>query len=205
MKDPDIDEQTREVQLLNPASIRRSPYQVRTEEEPDEGLVQSIATHGLLNPITVRADVDKDKDGAPIHELIAGRKLLLIDDSIVRGTQLRETAEYLYKSGAQEIHIRPACPPLVFGCKYMNFSRSKSEKELITHRVIEKLENVVDPSRELLDQYTDPDSDKYEAMLEEIRKELNFTSLHYHRLDDMIEAIGLEPCKLCTYCWNGRE
>lgn len=159
----------------------------------------------FMPTIQSRRDLIAKMKLVPIHELIAGRKLLLIDDSIVRGTQLRETAEYLYKSGAQEIHIRPACPPLVFGCKYLNFSRSKSEKELITHRVIEKLENVVDPSRELLDQYTDPDSDKYEAMLEEIRKELNFTSLHYHRLDDMIEAIGLEPCKLCTYCWNGRE
>ena len=122
----------------------------------------------------------------PIHELITGKKLLLIDDSIVRGTQLRETTEYLYKSGAVEVHIRPACPPLVFGCKYLNFSRSDSEKELITRRKIELLEGT-------------------SAMLEEIRKELNFTSLHYHRLDDMIEAIRLEPCKLCTYCWSGKE
>ena len=141
----------------------------------------------------------------PIHELIGGKRLLLIDDSIVRGTQLRETTEYLYNSGALEVHIRPACPPLVFGCKYLNFSRSDSEKELITRRKMELLEGTSDFSDAVLEKYTDPDSDQYHAMLEEIRKELNFTSLHYHRLDDMIEAISLEPCKLCTYCWSGKE
>ena len=141
----------------------------------------------------------------PIHELIKGKKLLLIDDSIVRGTQLRETTEYLYKSGAEEVHIRPACPPLVFGCKYLNFSRSDAEQELITRRKIELLEGTADFSESILEKYTDPDSDQYHAMLEEIRKELNFSSLHYHRLDDMIEAIDIEPCKLCTYCWNGKE
>ena len=141
----------------------------------------------------------------PIHELIAGKKLLLIDDSIVRGTQLRETTEYLYSSGASEVHIRPACPPLVFGCKYLNFSRSDSEKELITRRKIELLEGTSRFTDEMIEKYTDPDTDQYHAMLEEIRKELNFTSLHYHRLDDMIEAIDLAPCKLCTYCWNGKE
>ena len=141
----------------------------------------------------------------PIHELIAGKRLLLIDDSIVRGTQLRETTEYLYNSGAKEVHIRPACPPLVFGCKYLNFSRSDSEKELITRRKMEQLEGTSEFSDKVLEKYTDPDSDEYHAMLEEIRKELNFTSLHYHRLDDMIEAVGIEPCRLCTYCWSGRE
>lgn len=141
----------------------------------------------------------------PIHELIAGKRLLLIDDSIVRGTQLRETTEYLYNSGAKEVHIRPACPPLVFGCKYLNFSRSDSEKELITRRKMEYLEGTSEFSDKVLEKYTDPDSDEYHAMLEEIRKELNFTSLHYHRLDDMIEAVGIEPCRLCTYCWSGRE
>ncbi len=141
----------------------------------------------------------------PIHDLIGGKKLLLIDDSIVRGTQLRETTEYLYNSGAKEVHIRPACPPLVFGCKYLNFSRSDSEKELITRRKMELLEGTANFSDSILEKYTDPDSDQYHAMLEEIRKELNFTSLHYHRLDDMIEAINLAPCKLCTYCWNGKE
>lgn len=140
----------------------------------------------------------------PVHDLIKGKSLLLIDDSIVRGTQLRETTEFLYQSGAKEVHIRPACPPLVYGCKYLNFSRSNSEMELITRRVIEKLENgkVTD---EILQEYTDPESEKYDRMVEEIRKELNFTSLRYNRLDDMLEAVGIDPNQLCTYCWNGKE
>ncbi len=141
----------------------------------------------------------------PIEDLIRGKSLLLIDDSIVRGTQLKETTEYLYRSGAKDVHVRPACPPLVYGCKYLNFSRSNSEDELITRRVIKKLEGTDNLTDEILQPYLDPDSDKYAAMMEEIGKELNFTSLHYHRLDDMIEAVGIEPCKLCTYCWNGKE
>ncbi len=140
----------------------------------------------------------------PVHDLIKDKKLLLIDDSIVRGTQLRETTEFLYQSGAKEVHIRPACPPLLYGCKYLNFSRSNSEMDLIARRVIARLEgdNV---SEEVLKEYADPESEKYEQMIEEIRKELNFTSLRFNRLDDMLEAVGIEPCKLCTYCWNGQE
>ena len=141
----------------------------------------------------------------PVHQLIEGKSLLLIDDSIVRGTQLRETTEYLFESGAKEVHIRPACPPLVYGCKYLNFSRSNSEMELITRRVIEKLEGTAYPDEKILNEYVDPDSPRYAKMLEEIRSELKFTSLHYHRLDDMVEAIGVDACKLCTYCWNGKE
>jgi amidophosphoribosyltransferase len=139
-----------------------------------------------------------------VEELIKDKSLLLIDDSIVRGTQLRETTEFLYESGAKEVHIRPACPPLLYGCKYLNFSRSSSEMDLITRRVIEKLEdgNVTD---EVLAEYADPESEKYEQMVEEIRKELNFTSLRFNRLDDMLDATGLDHCKLCTYCWNGKE
>ena len=139
----------------------------------------------------------------PVQSLIKDKKLLLIDDSIVRGTQLRETTEFLYKSGAKEVHIRPACPPIMFGCKYLNFSRSKSELDLITRRIIQKREG--DNAKNVLSDYADPTSQNYKEMLEEIRKELNFTSLRYHRLDDMIESIGIEPCKLCTYCWNGKE
>lgn len=139
-----------------------------------------------------------------VEDLIRDKSLLLIDDSIVRGTQLRETTEFLYENGAKEVHIRPACPPLVYGCKYLNFSRSSSEMELITRRVIQRLENgnVTD---EVLQEYTDPDSEKYETMVEEIRKELHFTSLRFNRLDDMLESIDLDNCKLCTYCWNGQE
>ena len=139
----------------------------------------------------------------PVHELIKDKKLLLIDDSIVRGTQLGETTEFLYDSGAEEVHIRTACPPLLYGCKYLNFSRSSSEMDLITRRIIQRREGEVTP--ELLEDYANPDSENYKAMVEEIRKELNFTSLKFHRLDDMVEAIGISPCKLCTYCWNGKE
>ena len=140
----------------------------------------------------------------PIHELIQGKSLLLIDDSIVRGTQLRETTEFLYESGAKEVHIRPACPPLVYGCKYLNFSRSKSDMDLITRKVIQKLEGP-DVSDEILQEYTDPSSKKYEIMVEEIRKELNFTSLKFNRLDDLLDSVGIDPDHLCTYCWNGKE
>lgn len=140
----------------------------------------------------------------PIKDLIVGKSLLLIDDSIVRGTQLRETTEFLYASGATEVHIRPACPPLFFGCKYLNFSRSTSEMELITRRVIKEFEgdNV---SKEVLEEYMNPDSEKYQKMIDRICELLHFTTLRYHRLDDMIESVGIDPDKLCTYCWNGKE
>ncbi|MGN0436166.1 MAG: amidophosphoribosyltransferase [Wujia sp.] len=140
----------------------------------------------------------------PVHDLIKDKKLLLIDDSIVRGTQLRETTEFLYESGAKEVHIRPACPPLLFGCKYLNFSRSSSEMELIARRVIEELEGGP-VSDEVLQEYADPDSEKYQNMVDGICEKLNFTSLRYHRLDDMLESVGIDPDKLCTYCWNGKE
>lgn len=139
-----------------------------------------------------------------VPELIKDRSILLIDDSIVRGTQLRETTEYLYESGAKEVHIRPACPPLLYGCKYLNFSRSNSEMDLITRRVIHRLENG-NETPEIIKEYANPESEKYEKMLEEIRKELNFTTLRFNRLDDMIAATGLPRCKLCTYCWDGEE
>ena len=140
-----------------------------------------------------------------VHDLIKDKSLLLIDDSIVRGTQLRETTEFLYQSGAKEVHIRPACPPLVYGCKYLNFSRSSSEMDLITRRVIARLEGTEEVSEEVLQQYTDPESPKYDQMVEEIRKELNFTTLRYNRLDDMLDSVGIPADRLCTYCWNGQE
>ena len=140
----------------------------------------------------------------PVHDLIEGKSLLLIDDSIVRGTQMRETTEFLYESGATEVHIRPACPPLLFGCKYLNFSRSTSEMELIARRVINELEGC-EASEETVREYADPDSEKYEKMVEKICEKLHFTSLRYHRLDDMIEAVGIDADQLCTYCWNGKE
>ena len=140
----------------------------------------------------------------PVQELIKGKSLLLIDDSIVRGTQLGETTQFLYDSGAKEVHVRPACPPIMFGCKYLNFSRSSSEYDLITRRVIRDLEGE-DVSEEVLQEYANPDSERYQKMCEEIRRRSNFTSLRYHRLDDMIESIGLDKCQLCTYCWDGKE
>ena len=139
----------------------------------------------------------------PVKALIQNKKLLLIDDSIVRGTQLRETTEFLYQSGAKEVHVRPACPPLLYGCKYLNFSRSKSEMDLITRRVIREREGEV--SQEVLDEYANPCSKRYEEMLEAIRKEQNFTTLRYHRLDDLEASIGISPCRLCTYCFSGKE
>ena len=140
----------------------------------------------------------------PVQPLIKDKKLLLIDDSIVRGTQLRETTDFLYNSGAKEVHVRPACPPIMFGCKYLNFSRSTSEMDLITRRIIKEREgdNV---SEETLQKYCDPDTPEYAAMLETIRKELHFTTLRYHRLDDMLDSVGIDHCKLCTYCWNGES
>lgn len=143
-----------------------------------------------------------------VHDLIKDKSLLLIDDSIVRGTQLRETTEFLYESGAKEVHIRPACPPLIWGCKYLNFSRSNSEMDLITRRVIAKLEGVKDGlaiPQEVLQEYANPESPQYAQMIEAIRQELNFTTLQFNRLDDMLEAVEIEPSKLCTYCWNGKE
>ncbi len=139
----------------------------------------------------------------PVPSLIKDKSLLLIDDSIVRGTQLRETTEFLYNSGAREVHVRPACPPLLHGCKYLNFSRSKSDMDLITRRVIAEREGA--DADKYLQEYADPNSERYAGMVEDIRKRLNFTTLRYHRLDDLIASIGLEPCKLCTYCFDGKE
>ncbi|QIB57433.1 amidophosphoribosyltransferase [Blautia producta] len=141
----------------------------------------------------------------PVEALIKNKSLLLIDDSIVRGTQLRETTEFLYSSGAKEVHIRPACPPLLFGCPYLNFSRSKSEMDLITRRIIADREGDDNVSDEVLADYANPDSANYKEMLEEIGRQLNFTTLHYHRLDDLTASIGLSPCKMCTHCFDGKK
>lgn len=140
-----------------------------------------------------------------VEELIRGKKLLMIDDSIVRGTQLRETTEYLYASGATEVHIRPACPPILFGCKYLNFSRSVSEMELIARRVICQLEGCDEVPMEVLQEYADPDTERYAKMEQAIGEQLGFTSLRYHRLDDLLASVHIDPDKLCTYCWNGKE
>lgn len=140
----------------------------------------------------------------PVQALIENKSLLLIDDSIVRGTQLRETTDFLYHSGAREVHVRPACPPLLFGCKYLNFSRSTSELDLISRRIIRDREGD-DVSMEVLQDYANPDSKNYKEMVETMRQIQRFTSLQFHRLDDLVESIGLPECKLCTYCWSGKE
>ena len=140
----------------------------------------------------------------PITELIENQRLVLIDDSIVRGTQLHNKTEFLKESGAAQVHVRSACPPIMFGCKYLNFSRSTSELELIARRMVQKVEGE-NVDRAVLDKYADPNTAEYANMLDMIREQLNFDSLAYNRLDDMIDSVGIDPAKLCTYCWNGVE
>lgn len=140
----------------------------------------------------------------PVEPLIRDKSMVLIDDSIVRGTQLRETTDFLFDSGAKEVHVRPACPPIMYGCKYLNFSRSNSDMDLIARKVIFELEdgNVTD---EVLAEYSNPESEKYRNMEKKICDIMHFTSLKFNRLDDMVDAIGLPKCKLCTYCFDGKE
>jgi len=136
----------------------------------------------------------------PIREIIQGRKLLFCEDSIVRGTQLKDTIQRLYESGAVEVHMRPACPPLTFGCKYLNFSRSRSELDLAARRAIAALEG---PEFRNFESYVHSGTEKYEAMVGWISHTLGLTSLRYQRLEDLVAAIGLPKEKLCTYCWDG--
>ncbi|NLG18766.1 MAG: amidophosphoribosyltransferase [Fibrobacter sp.] len=135
----------------------------------------------------------------PIKELTKGMRMLFCDDSIVRGTQLYSTFQKLYNYGAREIHLRPACPPLLFGCKYLNFSRSRSEMDLACRKAIVELEGKITS----LDKYLDPDTQEFQAMVDIIRRKMGITSLLYQRLPDMVKAIGLPEEKLCTYCWDG--
>lgn len=139
----------------------------------------------------------------PVHELIEGKKLLFVDDSIVRGTQLRETVDFLYENGAKEVHIRSACPPIMFSCKYLNFSSATSEMELIARKTIFSLEGV--EGFKYIDEYADSKTERGKKMREAICKDLHFSSLEYQSLDGLIESIGLDKCKVCTYCWNGKE
>ena len=141
----------------------------------------------------------------PVDSLIRDKNLLFIDDSIVRGTQMRETVEFLYGSGAKEVHIRSASPPIMYGCKYLNFSRSTSEMDLITRRTIAELEGTDEVSDETVQKYSDFTTPEYKKMTEIICKKLNFTSLRYQSLEGMLEAIGIDKDDVCTYCWNGKE
>ena len=138
----------------------------------------------------------------PVRELIQGQRMLFCEDSIVRGTQLKDTIQRLYDYGAREVHMRPACPPLVFGCKFLNFSRSRSEMDLASRKAIKELDGGAEPD---LDAYADPDSDECQAMVDRICTRLNLTSLRYQRLSDLVEAVGMPKEKLCTYCWDGAE
>ena len=150
----------------------------------------------------VRNQVAKMKQ-IPVPELIEGKKLLFVDDSIVRGTQLRETVEFLYESGAAEVHMRSACPPIMYGCKFLNFSRSNSDMELLARKTVQELEG--DEGQEHLDEYADASTQRGACMLQSICKTLGFDSLGYQSLDGLLEAIGIDRDQICTYCWTGKE
>ncbi|MBQ6899773.1 MAG: amidophosphoribosyltransferase [Firmicutes bacterium] len=139
----------------------------------------------------------------PVHELIEGKKLLFVDDSIVRGTQLNETVEFLYENGAKEVHMRSACPPLMYSCKYLNFSSSRSEMELLARRIIQELEG--DEGHRHIEEYSDSNTERGKLLRKTIADKFGFASLEFQSLEGVTKAIGLEPCKLCTYCWNGKE
>ena len=150
----------------------------------------------------VRNQVAKMKQ-IPVPDLIEGKKLLFVDDSIVRGTQLRETVEFLYESGAEEVHMRSACPPIMYGCKYLNFSRSNSDMELIARRTIQEIEG--DEGQKHLEEYADAATERGQCLLKHICDSLGFDSLGYQSLDSLLDAIGIDKSKICTYCWNGKE
>jgi len=139
----------------------------------------------------------------PVHELIKGKNLLFVDDSIVRGTQLQETVDFLYENGAKSVHMRSACPPIMYGCKYLNFSRATSDMELISRRVIVELEG--EEGLKHIEEYADGNSERGKAMRKAICEKFKFASLGFQTVDGVVNAIGLDPCKLCTYCWNGKE
>lgn len=139
----------------------------------------------------------------PVHDLIKDKKLLFVDDSIVRGTQLRETVDFLYSNGAKEVHMRSACPPIMYGCKYLNFSRATSDLELITRSTIMELEG--EEGFKYLDEYSDSSTERGQKLRQTICDKLHFTSLEFQSLEGIIKAIGIDPCKLCTYCWSGKE
>ncbi len=151
---------------------------------------------------SIRNQVAKMKQ-IPVPELIEGKRLLFVDDSVVRGTQLRETVEFLYESGAKEVHIRSACPPIMYGCKYLNFSRSNSDMELISRRTIQALEG--DEGQNHLEEYADASTRRGQCMLRKICEELHISSLGYQSLDGLLESIGIDRSKVCTYCWDGKE
>jgi len=139
----------------------------------------------------------------PVTELIRDKKLLFVDDSIVRGTQLKGTVDFLYENGAKEVHMRSACPPIMYGCKYLNFSRQNSDMELIARRIVMELEG--EEGAEHLEEYSDGTTERGRALRNALCEKLHFDSLEYQSIDNIIKAIGLDPCRVCTYCWNGKE
>ncbi len=167
--------------------IKYTPTWLRSFTPPNQAMREQVAKMKQIH----------------VPELIQGKRLLLVDDSIVRGTQLRETVNFLHESGVQEVHMRSACPPIMYGCKYLNFSRSSSELELLTRRIIQELEG--DEGQNHLDEYADADTERGQALLKWIRDSMGFDSIGYQSLENTLKATGVEPCKLCTYCWNGRE
>jgi amidophosphoribosyltransferase len=166
--------------------IKYTPTWARSFLPQDQGMRDLIAKMKLI----------------PVEELVQGKRLLFAEDSIVRGTQLKDTIQRLYDCGAKEVHMRPACPPLLYSCKFLNFSQSRSELDLAARKAIQKIEGTAD---QFIDEYTDPDSEKHATMVERIRERLRLTSLKYQRLPDLVEAIGLPKERLCTYCWDGTE
>jgi amidophosphoribosyltransferase len=166
--------------------VKYTPTWARSFMPQDQGLRDLIAKMKLI----------------PVQELVQGQRLLFAEDSIVRGTQLKDTIQRLYECGAKEVHMRPACPPLVYSCKFLNFSRSRSELDLAGRKAIQEIEGRADKFPQ---EYTDPDSEKHAAMVKRIRERLKLTSLKYQRLTDLVEAIGLPKERLCTYCWDGTE
>jgi len=150
----------------------------------------------------VRNQVAKMKQ-IPVPELIEGKKLLFVDDSIVRGTQLQETVDFLYEAGASEVHMRSACPPLMYSCKYLNFSRGKNDMELLARRTVQELEG--DEGQQHLEEYADANTERGQCLLRSICQQMGFTSLGFQSLEGALEAIGIDREKICTYCWNGKE
>ncbi|MBQ0102433.1 MAG: amidophosphoribosyltransferase [Firmicutes bacterium] len=149
-----------------------------------------------------RAKIAKMKQ-IPVKELIKDKELLFVDDSIVRGTQLKETVDFLYESGAKAVHMRSACPPIMYGCKYLNFSRQTSDMELIARRVIMELEG--EEGFNHIDEYADSSTERGKNLRKAICEKFNFTSLEFQSIENVVKAIGIDPCELCTYCWNGKE
>ena len=184
--------------------INQYPHLMKGLEEIDSN--ESIA---WAVPFLEKAYLEHEKESDTVqayrnlYELVKDKNLLFVDDSIVRGTQLKETVDFLYENGAKEVHMRSACPPIMYGCKYLNFSRATSDMELIARRTILELEG--EEGFNHLEEYSDSNTERGQNLRNSICKKFNFASLEFQSLEGLIKSIGIEPCKLCTYCWNGKE